>query len=146
MLNRGAWGCMNWWKHLPALPAVEAALVQHTWFRWSITHHRHFQALNMQDRSSWALLDLIREEWSCMCITWGCMLGRKPSGPDEKITFVKLWEKSEPSVLRTTVISPEDQVSSNSSENLQTCEASLTPASPGWPLGAWEHLLEARLV
>lgn len=35
-------------------------------------------------------------------------------------------------------------MSSNGSEKLQTCEASLTHMSPDWPSGAWEHFPETR--
>lgn len=98
----------------------------------------------MQNRSSLTSPDLIRGEWLCMCITWGCMLEQEASSRDEEITFVVLWENSETSILRTRC--SEDQVSPHSSENLQTCEAPLTHASPDWPAGAWEHFLEARPV
>lgn len=46
-------------------------------------------------------------------------------------------KNSETTILRTTV---------NSSENLQTCEAPLTHASPDWPSGAWAHFPVAQPV
>lgn len=88
---------------LPALPAVQIALLHRTWLKWSLAHHHHhhFGALNVQDRSSVASLDLVRGEWLCTCITWGCMLEQKASRWDAEITFVMLRDKSETGILTT---------------------------------------------
>lgn len=157
----GVWSCVNWWNgswmcpdplsfksaswswpedRLSGPPAVKAALLHRTWFNWSLTHHHHhFEALNMQDRSSLASLDLIRGEWLCMCITWGCMLEQKAVGMRRSRLWC--WGKA----VKRASWEPQSCVLRTRCHRC-TCEAPLTHASPDWPSGAWEHFPEARPV